>query len=229
MSFRFRRTLRIAPGVRLNFSRSGVSTSIGGRGATMTLSRRGTYANLGVPGTGLSWRGRIDGGKGRSDKRVASNAPKPRAVAPTSGTDALDRAHMLADQRSGVRDGFQASNRTLDGDLLVVGPTAPRQSRARFGRLRFGVIALLLGAAAFGALWAHDAGPGPGAFSDDALLVSLLILGGAAAFVIAARSRDIGITPWVTFAGIGLALWLFPMALVLVCAGLLFLPTEAMV
>jgi hypothetical protein len=134
---------------------------------------------------------------------------------------------MLADQRSGVRDSFAAGKRILDGDRLVVCPTTVPQSRARFGRLRFGVIALLLATAAFGAVGAHDANPG--AFSEDALLLSLLILGGAAAFVLAARSRDIGITPWMTFAGIGLAIWFLPVALVLVCVALLFLPTDAIV
>lgn len=60
MSFRFRRRLRIAPGIYLNFSRSGISTSIGRRGASLTLGARGAYVNVGIPGSGLSYRGRID-------------------------------------------------------------------------------------------------------------------------------------------------------------------------
>lgn len=55
MSFRFRRSVRLAPGVRLNFSKSGTSLSVGGRGATMNFSSRGTRTTLGIPGTGLSW------------------------------------------------------------------------------------------------------------------------------------------------------------------------------
>jgi Protein of unknown function (DUF4236) len=60
MGLRFRRSVRLFPGVRLNFSRSGVSTSIGVRGATMTLGPRGAYANVGIPGSGLSYRTRLD-------------------------------------------------------------------------------------------------------------------------------------------------------------------------
>lgn len=60
MGFRFRRTISIIPGVRLNLSNSSPSLSIGPRGASITVGRRGTYANLGLPGTGLSYRTRLD-------------------------------------------------------------------------------------------------------------------------------------------------------------------------
>jgi hypothetical protein len=55
MGFRFRRSVRLMPGVRLNFSSRGVSTSLGGRSATVNLSRRGTRATVGIPGSGLSY------------------------------------------------------------------------------------------------------------------------------------------------------------------------------
>ena len=55
MGFRFRRTVRLLPGIRLNFSRSGVSTSFGGQGATLNVSRQGVRSTVGLPGTGLSY------------------------------------------------------------------------------------------------------------------------------------------------------------------------------
>ncbi len=55
MGFRFRRTIRIAPGIRVNLSRSGVSTSVGVRGAHVTLGHGRVRESLGVPGTGLSY------------------------------------------------------------------------------------------------------------------------------------------------------------------------------
>ncbi|TPG14720.1 DUF4236 domain-containing protein [Sphingomonas koreensis] len=55
MGFRFRRSIKIAPGVRLNLSKGGVSTSVGRRGATVNLSKRGTKTTVGLPGTGLSY------------------------------------------------------------------------------------------------------------------------------------------------------------------------------
>jgi hypothetical protein len=72
MGFRFRRTMKIAPGIRLNFSRSGVSTSVGKRGASVTVGRRGTHANVGLPGTGMSYRQRIDGLKSSPGAERAS-------------------------------------------------------------------------------------------------------------------------------------------------------------
>jgi hypothetical protein len=83
MSFRFRRTIKIAPGLRLNVGKRGVSMSAGVRGASMTFGRNGTYANVGLPGTGLSYRTRIDGGggsgRGTTSSRAAS-APSPGEV-----------------------------------------------------------------------------------------------------------------------------------------------------
>ena len=59
MGFRFRKSVSLLPGVRINFSLSGVSATIGPRGASMTFGPRGTHVNLGVPGTGLSYRTRV--------------------------------------------------------------------------------------------------------------------------------------------------------------------------
>ncbi|WP_113913579.1 DUF4236 domain-containing protein [Roseovarius dicentrarchi] len=52
---RFRKSVKIMPGVRVNLSKSGISTSIGGRGATVNVGKRGLRSTLSVPGTGLSW------------------------------------------------------------------------------------------------------------------------------------------------------------------------------
>lgn len=55
MGFRFRRSVRLIPGVRLNFSKSGVSTSFGRRGLWFTVGPRGTRTTIGIPGTGISY------------------------------------------------------------------------------------------------------------------------------------------------------------------------------
>jgi hypothetical protein len=55
MSWRFRRRLRIIPGVTLNVGKRGISVSIGGRGAHVTYGRRGRRGTIGLPGTGLSY------------------------------------------------------------------------------------------------------------------------------------------------------------------------------
>ncbi|SRR5579872_3473223 len=56
MGWRFRRGVRVLPGVRLNISKRGISSvSIGRRGLTLNVSRRGTKETIGLPGTGISY------------------------------------------------------------------------------------------------------------------------------------------------------------------------------
>ena len=55
MGFRFRKSIKIIPGIRINLSKSGPSLSVGGRGLTTNLSARGTRTTVGIPGTGLSY------------------------------------------------------------------------------------------------------------------------------------------------------------------------------
>jgi hypothetical protein len=64
MSFRFRRSLRIAPGIRLNLSPRGISTTFGAGGLSVNTGRRGTYLDAGIPGTGVHARSRIGGTTG---------------------------------------------------------------------------------------------------------------------------------------------------------------------
>lgn len=55
MGFRFRKSVKICKGVRVNFSKSGTSLSLGGKGHSTNFSNRGTRVTVGVPGTGLSY------------------------------------------------------------------------------------------------------------------------------------------------------------------------------
>jgi hypothetical protein len=54
MGFRFRRAIKLLAGIRLNFGKRGMSTSIGVRG-TPVLGKNGTRTNVGLPGSGLSY------------------------------------------------------------------------------------------------------------------------------------------------------------------------------
>jgi len=56
MGFRFRRRVRLLPGVRLNISKSGLSSiSAGVRGLTVNIGRKGTRTTVGLPGSGVSY------------------------------------------------------------------------------------------------------------------------------------------------------------------------------
>lgn len=55
MGLRIRKSIKVAPGVRLNFGKKGISTSIGKRGAGITVGPTGTTVHVGIPGTGISY------------------------------------------------------------------------------------------------------------------------------------------------------------------------------
>lgn len=55
MGFRYRKRISILPGVKVNISKSGISTSIGGNGYTANISKRGVKQTFSIPGTGLSY------------------------------------------------------------------------------------------------------------------------------------------------------------------------------
>jgi len=55
LGFRFRRSVKLFPGLRLNFGKRGISASIGVRGAHVTYGPTGTRTTVGLPGSGLSY------------------------------------------------------------------------------------------------------------------------------------------------------------------------------
>lgn len=56
MGWLFRKRIKIAKGVYINLGKKGASVSVGGRGASMTFGKNGKSTNVGIPGTGLSFR-----------------------------------------------------------------------------------------------------------------------------------------------------------------------------
>lgn len=67
MGLRFRKSINLALGLRMNLGLRGLSMSLGPRGSSVNVGSRGAYGNVGIPGSGLSTRTRIGGGSsGRS-------------------------------------------------------------------------------------------------------------------------------------------------------------------
>jgi hypothetical protein len=61
-SFRFRRSIKIAPGLRLNINKKSVGISTGVRGARYSINSSGRRTrSVGIPGTGLSYRSQSGG------------------------------------------------------------------------------------------------------------------------------------------------------------------------
>jgi hypothetical protein len=75
MGWRFRKSVKIAPGVRLNFTTRGLSATLGPGGASINVSKRGTYVNQSIPLLGLRRRIRVSG------SRAAQSASNARSAA----------------------------------------------------------------------------------------------------------------------------------------------------
>ena len=87
MGLRYRKSVRICKGVRVNFSKSGASMSVGGRGHTVNFSNKGTKTTVGIPGTGLSY------------STVTSNRARGTA---RSHVQIPDVVHVVMDERGKV-------------------------------------------------------------------------------------------------------------------------------
>jgi hypothetical protein len=114
MAFRFRRSIRLAPGLRVNVSKRGASLSVGPRGATMNLSGRGTRSTVGLPGTGLSWSSLSSRGR----RRAASRRPSQRQL------EAMERRAQLAQKQEEAAKAV-AQQEAKSKNLLNVWREAP--------------------------------------------------------------------------------------------------------
>jgi hypothetical protein len=122
MGFRFRRSVRLFPGVRANVSASGVSLSVGGRGATLNLSSRGARATFGIRGTGLSYSAPLFRPQSESRGQTIHTAPI------RTTTELVDAVH---DPRATVV--YRGSGRRLSAQQLTAAyrQLAQQEARAR--------------------------------------------------------------------------------------------------
>ena len=59
MGFKFRKRIKLAPGLWVNLSKGFPSFSIGKRGLTTNVGKRGVRTTVGIPGSGLSYTTKI--------------------------------------------------------------------------------------------------------------------------------------------------------------------------
>lgn len=85
MGLRFRKSIKIAPGVKLNIGSKSVGVSLGGKFAGISLnSRTGAQVRASAPGTGLSYTKKIGGKKKKStaSKKNKQEQIEEQEVAP---------------------------------------------------------------------------------------------------------------------------------------------------
>lgn len=77
---RFRKSIKLAPGIRMNLSGSGVGWTLGPRGASVGIGSRGAAFNAGIPGTGLSHRQALTGTSRSKHASTTSSAPSLQKI-----------------------------------------------------------------------------------------------------------------------------------------------------
>ena len=91
MAFRFRKSVKIAPGVRLNVGKKSASVTVGGRRARVTSGTAGTTVSASVPGTGMGVSSKLSSGSKRASSRSSANTADD-----TNGGDLLGSFGVLA-------------------------------------------------------------------------------------------------------------------------------------
>lgn len=98
---RYRKSISICKGLRVNVSKSGLSLTAGGHGLSMTASKKGLYANAGIPGTGIYDRKRINLDPPKTNVKVVEQQPlQPAAVnteAQPAGISAEDKSAEMTE------------------------------------------------------------------------------------------------------------------------------------
>lgn len=140
VGFKVRKSIKIAPGVRLNVSHKNLGLSAGVRGARVSVNTNGrTTRTVGIPGTGISHTSTTTSGRRSSSSARAAQQPrpvqppKPKTVKPGLTAPAWEK--QLFKQIQGVPDasvihGIGQQNPSVAPTaamvevLRVVGPSA---------------------------------------------------------------------------------------------------------
>ena len=94
---RFRKSIRLCKGVKLNLSKSGVSLSTGIKGLSLTTSKQGMWLNTSLPGTGLYDRKKIAsfGGKKKETRKAEAAKKEKKTALPAAD---MEKARAEADR-----------------------------------------------------------------------------------------------------------------------------------
>ena len=124
MAWRFQRRVQIIPGVRLNLSKSGISTSVGVRGANMTFGKSGTYLNTGIPGTGIYQRQKLSGNERSKPQNQFTPTQNPENhIYAESEIISTDVQEITSQDMQGIKDSILLAHQQkieLNQDLSKV-------------------------------------------------------------------------------------------------------------
>ena len=105
-------------------SKSGISTSIGVRGANVTLGKFGTYLNTGIPGTGIYQRQKISGNeKAKPQDRSENTQQTENHIYAEKEIISADIQEITSQDMQGIKDSILLAHQQrieLNRDLQKV-------------------------------------------------------------------------------------------------------------
>lgn len=113
MGMRFRKSVKICKGVRVNFSKSGASLSLGGRGHGITFGGSGTHAHVGIPGTGLSYNTRSGNLRSTRSSPQSTTSKSTVQLPKQIGVRMNDKGKVIIEDANGVEITNQAILRKI--------------------------------------------------------------------------------------------------------------------
>lgn len=111
MGWRFRKSIKILPGVRLNFNKNSTSVSIGSKRSGITInSKTGVTARTSIPGTGLSYSEKISNPK-KSAPTKKSSVPLAERLKQTYTQEAKNDLRI-------IEESSKIAQETLNPDIF---------------------------------------------------------------------------------------------------------------
>ena len=109
MGMRYRKSIKLLPGVRLNLNKKSASISFGTKGLRHTISTTGkSHTTIGIPGTGISYT--TSGGSSRKSSCTSSQAVQPASTSNRFGGKIALGIFLLLVGGSRVYTGWMEGN-----------------------------------------------------------------------------------------------------------------------
>ncbi len=148
MGFRLRRTIRLGKLLRLNVSKSGVSMSVGTRGASVNIGKQ-VRATVGLPGTGLSYSTRLDTAPDRKRANVSIATSETTSV--TEYQTPTNHSYIEPKKKLPFANEARGFLLAIFAGLFGLGLLVSLFSWEKPGILGFGLLSVWLGSS----YWSH--------------------------------------------------------------------------
>ena len=134
MGLRFRKSIKILPGVRVNYGLHSTSLSIGGKGFRTTYSSTGRVTrSVGIPGTGISYVTSSGGSRSNRNSSPRVNTYQPVTLPmSTPQTQRVDIAPPIAapvvdidDLRESIQNIFRYADATVNWRRILISDANP--------------------------------------------------------------------------------------------------------